>query len=54
MTLSRRNFVRLVAGSGAMAAMGQLGRMSAMAAPNGNYRAMVGVFLFGAMTAGTW
>ncbi len=47
MTLSRRDFVRLAAGTGAMAAMSQLGRTSAMAAPNGNYRAMVGVFLFG-------
>lgn len=47
MTLSRRDFTRLVAGSGALAAMGQLGRTSAIAAPNGSYRAMVGVFLFG-------
>ncbi|WP_448664746.1 DUF1501 domain-containing protein [Sphingomonas sp. CJ20] len=47
MTLSRRDFVRLVAGTGTMAAIGQLGRTSAMAAPNGSYRAMVGIFLFG-------
>ena len=47
MTLSRRDFVRLVAGTGAMAAMGQLGRTSAMAAPNGSYRAMVGAILYG-------
>lgn len=47
MPLSRRDFVRLVAGSGAMAAIGQLGRTTAMAAPNGSYRAMVGIFLFG-------
>jgi uncharacterized protein (DUF1501 family) len=47
MALSRRDFVRLVAGTGATAAMAQLGRTSAMAAPSGSYRAMVGVFLFG-------
>lgn len=47
MTLSRRDFVRLAAGTGAMAAIGQLGRTTAIAAPNGSYRAMVGVFLFG-------
>jgi uncharacterized protein (DUF1501 family) len=47
MSLSRRDFVRLTAGTGALAAFGQLGRMSAMAAPSGSYRAMVGIFLFG-------
>jgi uncharacterized protein (DUF1501 family) len=47
MTLSRRDFVRLTAGAGALAAIGQLGRTTAMAAPNGSYRAMVGIFLFG-------
>ena len=47
MTLSRRDFVRFTAGTGALAALGQLGRTSAMAAPVGTYRAMVGVFLLG-------
>ncbi len=47
MTLSRRDFVRLTAGTGALAAMGQLGRTAAIAAPSGTYRAMVGIFLFG-------
>jgi uncharacterized protein (DUF1501 family) len=47
MTLSRREFTRLVAGTGALAAFGQLGRTTAMAAPSGSYRAMVGIFLFG-------
>ena len=47
MTLSRRDFVRLTAGTGALAALGQLGRTTAIAAPNGSYRAMVGIFLFG-------
>lgn len=47
MTFSRRDFMKVTAGAGAMAAIGQLGRTVAMAAPNGSYRAMVGVFLFG-------
>ncbi len=47
MTLSRRDFMRVTAGTGALAALGQLGRTTAMAAPSGSYRAMVGVFLFG-------
>ena len=47
MTLSRRDFVRLTAGTGALAALGQLGRTAAIAAPSGSYRAMVGIFLFG-------
>ncbi|NYT43148.1 DUF1501 domain-containing protein [Sphingomonas sp. R-74633] len=47
MTFSRRDFMKVTAGAGAMAAIGQLGRTTAMAAPSGSYRAMVGVFLFG-------
>ncbi|MHA6719881.1 DUF1501 domain-containing protein [Sphingomonas sp. RS6] len=47
MTLSRRDFVRLTAGTGALAALGQFGRSAALAAPSGGYRAMVGIFLFG-------
>ncbi|WP_066722321.1 DUF1501 domain-containing protein [Sphingomonas pituitosa] len=47
MTLSRRDFVRLTAGTGALAAMAQLGRTAAIAAPSGGYRAMVGIFLYG-------
>ncbi|MBB5711485.1 DUF1501 domain-containing protein [Sphingomonas xinjiangensis] len=47
MTISRREFMRLTAGAGALAAFGQLGRTTAMAAPSGSYRAMVGIFLFG-------
>jgi uncharacterized protein (DUF1501 family) len=47
MTLSRRDFVRLTAGTGALATLGQLGRTAAIAAPSGSYRAMVGIFLFG-------
>lgn len=46
MPLSRRNFIRLAAGTGALAAMGQLGRSAAVAGST-DYRAMVGVFLFG-------
>ncbi|UYY77328.1 DUF1501 domain-containing protein [Sphingomonas sp. R1] len=47
MTLSRRDFVRLTAGTGALATIGQFGRTAAIAAPSGSYRAMVGIFLFG-------
>jgi len=47
MTLSRRDFVRLTAGTGAAAALAQLGRTAAIAAPSGSYRAMVGIFLYG-------
>ncbi|MEP9361028.1 DUF1501 domain-containing protein [Sphingomonas sp. KR3-1] len=47
MTISRRDFMRMTAGAGALSAIGQLGRTTAIAAPNGSYRAMVGVFLFG-------
>ncbi|WP_421736929.1 DUF1501 domain-containing protein [Caulobacter sp.] len=46
MTISRRELFRLVAGSTAVAAMGQMGLASAMA-DTSSYRAMVGVFLFG-------
>lgn len=46
MKLSRRDFATFIAGTGAAAALGQLAR-TASAAPNGSYRAMVGVFLFG-------
>lgn len=45
--LSRRDFTRLIAGTGAAAAFGQLARTSAIAATSSNFRAMVGVFLFG-------
>jgi uncharacterized protein (DUF1501 family) len=47
MPLSRRDFVRLTAGTGALAALGQFGRTAAIAAPTDSYRAMVGIFLFG-------
>ena len=47
MTISRRDFLKVTAGTGALAAIGQLGRTTAIAAPSGSYRAMVGVFLFG-------
>jgi uncharacterized protein (DUF1501 family) len=48
MTISRREFTRLIAGGGAAAALGQLGRTASMAAvATSSYRAMVGVFLFG-------
>lgn len=47
MTFSRRDFMEVTAGTGALAAIGQLGRTSAIAAPIGSYRAMVGIFLFG-------
>jgi uncharacterized protein (DUF1501 family) len=46
MTISRRELLRVVAGSTAVAAMGQLGLSSALA-DTSSYRAMVGVFLFG-------
>lgn len=46
MKLTRRDFATFIAGTGAAAALGQLAR-TASAAPNGSYRAMVGVFLFG-------
>lgn len=47
MTVSRREMMQLMAGGSAAAALGQLGLSSALAADSGNYRAMVGVFLFG-------
>lgn len=47
MPVSRRDFTRLVAGGGALAAFGQLGRSASVAQTLPAYRAMVGVFLFG-------
>lgn len=47
MTVSRREIMQMVAGGSAVAALGQLGLSSALAADSGSYRAMVGVFLFG-------
>ena len=47
MTISRREFARLIAGGGALAAMGQLSRTASYAQATSSYRAMVGVFLFG-------
>lgn len=46
MTLSRRDFGRLLAGATATAALAQIG-VSAAVADTSSYRAMVGVFLFG-------
>jgi uncharacterized protein (DUF1501 family) len=46
MSLSRRDFGRLIAGASATAALGQFGRSAALA-DTSTYRAMVGVFLFG-------
>jgi uncharacterized protein (DUF1501 family) len=47
MTVSRREILQMTAGGSAVAALGQLGLSSALAADGGSYRAMVGVFLFG-------
>jgi uncharacterized protein (DUF1501 family) len=47
MAISRREFSRLIAGAGALSAVGQLGRSAAVAAAAPTFRAMVGVFLFG-------
>lgn len=47
MTVSRREVLRMAAGTSAIAASGQLGRSAALAAGEGEYRAMVGIFLFG-------
>jgi uncharacterized protein (DUF1501 family) len=47
MTVSRREMMQLMAGGSAVAALGQLGLSSALAADTSGYRAMVGVFLFG-------
>ncbi len=46
MSLSRRDFGRLIAGASATAALAQFGRSAALADTSA-YRAMVGVFLFG-------
>ena len=46
MSLSRRDFARLIAGASATAALAQFGRSAALA-DTSTYRAMVGVFLFG-------
>ncbi|PVM91959.1 DUF1501 domain-containing protein [Caulobacter endophyticus] len=46
MTLSRRDFGRLLAGASATAALAQIG-VSAAVADTSSYRAMVGIFLFG-------
>lgn len=46
MTLSRRDFGRLLAGASATAALAQIG-VSAAIADTSSYRAMVGIFLFG-------
>ncbi len=46
MSLSRRDFGRLIAGASATAALAQFGRAAALA-DTSSYRAMVGVFLFG-------
>ena len=47
MSMSRREFTRLVAGGSAMAALGQLTQTASLAQTSQPYRAMVGVFLFG-------
>ena len=47
MTVSRREFGRLLAGAGMLSAVGQLSRASMASAADGTYRAMVGVFLVG-------
>ena len=47
MAISRREFHRLLGGAGALAAAGQLGRSASVAQSASNYKAMVGVFLFG-------
>jgi uncharacterized protein (DUF1501 family) len=47
MTVSRREMMQMMAGGSAVAAFGQLGLSSALAADTSGYRAMVGVFLFG-------
>ena len=52
MTVSRREFSRLLGGAGALAAMAQLGRSAAVAQTTSSYKAMVGVFLFGGNDAG--
>ena len=47
MTVSRREFTRLIAGAGALSAVSQLSRTASLAQTSSTYRAMVGVFLFG-------
>jgi uncharacterized protein (DUF1501 family) len=47
MAISRREFSRLIAGSGAVAAASQLCLTASMAQSTSTFRAMVGVFLFG-------
>lgn len=47
MRISKRDFIRLTAGAGAMASMGQLSRSASVAQTTSGYRAMVGIFLFG-------
>lgn len=47
MAISRREFTRLIAGAGAISAVGQLSRSAAVAQAAPTFRAMVGVFLFG-------
>jgi uncharacterized protein (DUF1501 family) len=47
MDITRRNFAKFMAGTGAAAALAQLARTTAFAATTSSYRAMVGVFLFG-------
>ncbi|UAK23262.1 DUF1501 domain-containing protein [Sphingomonas nostoxanthinifaciens] len=46
-TLSRRSFGKLAAGTGALAALSQIGRSSALAATSTDFRATVGIFLYG-------
>jgi uncharacterized protein (DUF1501 family) len=46
MRISRRDLIRLTAGAGAAATLGQLSRTAAYGQSN-NFRAMVGIFLFG-------
>lgn len=47
MHLSRRNFVRILAGTAGAATAGSIAFAPARAAASGGFRAMVGVFLFG-------
>ena len=47
MAVSRREFTRLLAGAGALSAVGQLSRSAAVAQAAPTFRAVVGVFLFG-------
>ena len=47
MKISKRDFMRLSAGAGAAAAIGQLGRSASVAQTTSSFRAMVGIFMFG-------